>query len=124
MTENRIMLGKRVLVTGAGSGIGAASARRLFDEGARVALCDLDEARLADTVQRLKTRLAQATLPLPGTDAVLESLADELRRRAAPRLHGGALPGDLRTPARGSAGRRDRRRRAPIPARCIDPRAA
>ena len=45
----------------------------------------IDPARLADTVQRLKLRLARAAEPLPGTEAVLESLADELRRRAAPR---------------------------------------
>ena len=45
----------------------------------------IDAARLADTVQRLKARIAQAAEPLPGTEAVLESLADELRRRAAPR---------------------------------------
>ena len=45
----------------------------------------IDPARLADTVQRLKLRLARAAEPLPGTEAVLESIADELRRRAAPR---------------------------------------
>ena len=47
----------------------------------------VDEARLADTVARLQGRLARAAEPLPGTEAVLESLADELRRRAAPRAH-------------------------------------
>ena len=47
----------------------------------------VDEARLADTVARLKDRLARAAEPLPGTEAVLEHLAEELRRRAAPRAH-------------------------------------
>ena len=45
----------------------------------------IDAVRLADTVQRLKERLARAAEPLPGTEAVLEHLADEMRRRAAPR---------------------------------------
>ena len=45
----------------------------------------IDAVRLADTVQRLKERLGRAAEPLPGTEAVLEHLADELRRRAAPR---------------------------------------
>ncbi len=45
----------------------------------------IDGARLADTVQRLRARLAQAAEPAPGTEAVLEGVAEELRRRAAPR---------------------------------------
>ncbi len=40
--ENRLE-GKRIIVTGAGSGIGRAIALRMADEGARVALADVDE---------------------------------------------------------------------------------
>ncbi|HZZ51862.1 MAG TPA: SDR family oxidoreductase [Pseudonocardia sp.] len=38
--------GKRVLITGAGRGIGAATARRLAAEGARVALVDIERDRV------------------------------------------------------------------------------
>ncbi|RYF00439.1 MAG: SDR family NAD(P)-dependent oxidoreductase, partial [Oxalobacteraceae bacterium] len=39
---------KTVLVTGAASGIGLATARRFLDEGARVVMLDNDEAKLKD----------------------------------------------------------------------------
>jgi len=45
----------------------------------------IDTARLADTVERLQARLAQSAEPLPGTEAMLASIAEDLRRRAAPR---------------------------------------
>ena len=57
-----------------------------FEQGAIDYLVKpVDPARLADTVQRLKERLARAAEPLPGTEAVLEHLAEEMRRRATPR---------------------------------------
>ena len=45
--------GKTAIITGAGSGIGRAIARRYFEEGARVMLSCVDEAGLAATVKEL-----------------------------------------------------------------------
>ena len=42
--------GKRAMVTGAGHGIGLAIARRLAEEGARVLVCDRDQARAESAV--------------------------------------------------------------------------
>lgn len=44
---------KTVLVTGAASGIGLATARRFLDEGARVVMLDIDGAKLEEAVARL-----------------------------------------------------------------------
>lgn len=43
---------RRVIVTGAGSGMGRATALRLLSEGARVVGCDLSAEGLADTAKR------------------------------------------------------------------------
>jgi meso-butanediol dehydrogenase/(S,S)-butanediol dehydrogenase/diacetyl reductase len=44
-----------VIVTGAGSGIGKATAKRFLNEGAKVVLSDLDESRLTRIVEGLDT---------------------------------------------------------------------
>jgi NAD(P)-dependent dehydrogenase (short-subunit alcohol dehydrogenase family) len=44
---------KIVIVTGATGGIGAAIVRAFVSEGARVALCDLDEAKLREAADRI-----------------------------------------------------------------------
>ncbi|MCV7260426.1 SDR family oxidoreductase [Mycobacterium shimoidei] len=45
--------GKRILITGAGRGIGAATARRLAEAGASVALVDIEQDRVARTAAAL-----------------------------------------------------------------------
>ena len=57
---SRRLEGRRIVITGAGSGIGKATALRFASEGARLALLDLDPARLEDTVQRTGAQGFQA----------------------------------------------------------------
>lgn len=57
--------GKTALVTGAGRGIGQASARLLAAQGANVLASDLDAASLADTVSNI-THSGGRAHPLPG----------------------------------------------------------
>lgn len=64
------LLGKRIMVTGAAQGIGAAIARAFAREGADLLLLDRDEERLAETASELKpigARLLHA--PADITDA-------------------------------------------------------
>lgn len=53
---------KVAIVTGAASGIGLATARRLGSEGARVVLADLDEARAATAAGQVKADGAAAAI--------------------------------------------------------------
>jgi NAD(P)-dependent dehydrogenase (short-subunit alcohol dehydrogenase family) len=46
--------GKEAIVTGGGSGIGQATAKLLAEQGARVAIFELDESRAAETLTLLK----------------------------------------------------------------------
>ena len=52
--------GKSVLVTGGGSGIGRAAARRFADEGARVCVADLNAANARKVADQIVTRGGQA----------------------------------------------------------------
>lgn len=80
--------GRRVLVTGAGSGIGQGIALRLLDEGARLVGVDVDEAGLAGTVEKagdvdgrlhtLRIDIADPESVRAGTEAALEFLGGGL----------------------------------------------
>lgn len=64
------LTGQRALVTGAAAGIGAAIARRLVDEGARVAVADIDRAAAASTAAELGERATPYALDVSSDESV------------------------------------------------------
>ncbi|SER69479.1 SDR family NAD(P)-dependent oxidoreductase [Sphingobium sp. YR768] len=62
MAEGRVA-GRRIIVTGAASGIGLATARLLAREGATLSLLDRDKAALAEIAGELRAHHAQVNLP-------------------------------------------------------------
>ncbi|HKA90501.1 MAG TPA: SDR family NAD(P)-dependent oxidoreductase [Haliangiales bacterium] len=74
------LTGKRVLITGASSGIGASLARELKDQGAKLILA----ARRVDELQKLADELGSATAEVRPADLGTPAGADELARAAGP----------------------------------------
>ena len=64
--------GKSALVTGASEGIGKAIARKLADEGVRVAVCARTEATLKEAAGEISRATGSTVVPIP---ADLRSLA-------------------------------------------------
>jgi NAD(P)-dependent dehydrogenase (short-subunit alcohol dehydrogenase family) len=71
--------GKVAVVTGGGRGIGAASARRLAEAGARVALLDLEPGEGEDPVETVREIRSEMLLNIPifcfGGDAAARDAA-------------------------------------------------
>ena len=55
VNERAAFSGKVAVLTGAASGMGLRTAQRLAKAGAKVVMCDLDEARLRQEVERLRS---------------------------------------------------------------------
>ena len=71
--------GRVAIVTGAGHGIGAASAARLAADGATVAVCDIREdgaAEVAERINRDSCRAEAFTADVADADAVARRVAD------------------------------------------------
>ncbi|MFI5894138.1 SDR family NAD(P)-dependent oxidoreductase [Actinoplanes sp. NPDC051513] len=66
----RGLAGKVAVVTGAAGGIGAATARRLADEGAHVVAVDLDEDRVEQLVKSLPTEGVAVRADVSAEDGV------------------------------------------------------
>jgi len=70
--------GALALVTGAGSGIGRATATALAQRGARVIVCDVDGARTQEIAAELGDRCVLARAVDVGDRAQMRALADEV----------------------------------------------
>jgi NADP-dependent 3-hydroxy acid dehydrogenase YdfG len=72
--DSSVLDGTVVLITGAGSGIGAGTARALAGRGARLVLCDVDEVGLKETVATVGEERAVADVVDVRDLAALETL--------------------------------------------------
>jgi 3-oxoacyl-[acyl-carrier protein] reductase len=79
----RRLAGRVALVTGAGSGIGRASARRLAAEGAAVVVTDLDPDAARETAAPLGARALALELDVTDENAIAAAVAETVQRFGA-----------------------------------------
>jgi NAD(P)-dependent dehydrogenase (short-subunit alcohol dehydrogenase family) len=75
---------KRVLITGGGSGIGAATASRFLDEGSVVCVLDRDAEARANLLRELPDLVTNLDMDAPGYRRGPKARGS---RRPSPRLH-------------------------------------
>ncbi|MGW0179083.1 SDR family NAD(P)-dependent oxidoreductase [Nocardia sp. NPDC003345] len=81
MTDLARYDGRRVLVTGGGSGIGQASVLRILREGGRVVAADISEAGLRDTAAKADTdRLSTLVMDIGDESSVRDGVAETVTR--------------------------------------------
>lgn len=98
MTQ-RSLEGRSVIVTGGGTGIGAATARRMAEEGARVTICGRTQARLDEHAQGIRSAGGEVMTIV--ADVTVED--DVARLVAAAVEFGGALHGVVANAGGGGA---------------------
>ncbi|MCX7176515.1 MAG: bifunctional rhamnulose-1-phosphate aldolase/short-chain dehydrogenase [Proteobacteria bacterium] len=73
MPKPKALAGRIALITGAGGGIGQATAKRLMDEGACVVLCDIDREALEAARQKLAVGAGKDNVQALWSDVTQES---------------------------------------------------
>lgn len=76
----RRLEGKRAIVTGAGSGVGRASAMRLADEGARVVVADRDEESAERAAMEIGRQATHYRVDVSSAEEVEALIRDTVRR--------------------------------------------
>jgi 3-oxoacyl-[acyl-carrier protein] reductase len=71
---------KVTLITGGAAGIGKATAKRFFEEGATVIICDLDEELGEKTVQEIGPQVAFYNVNVTDRQAVQNWVDDVVKR--------------------------------------------
>ena len=93
-TRSRSVAGKVVLITGAASGMGRATAFLFADEGAHVAVTDLDADAVSAVVDRIREAGGSAhgaVLDVADPDAI-ERVVDQVRASSGPSTSSSTMP--------------------------------